>query len=162
MLENGYAKNYIENHHFISVVDEAHALLNPISPVFSGNKFGGWCLQMGPQAYHVIRQSQISVFLMDGRQSMDVYKNLAYEAYVTVMVVDSLYHGEVMSQSLIDSWNIDYECVYDTQSYDNGKIVVPAFLLEPVEITSDNMVQELVDNYGTYVLSEDGSLQVAE
>jgi putative multiple sugar transport system substrate-binding protein len=67
-----------------------------------------------------------------------------------------------MSQSLIDSWNLDYECVYDTQSYDNGKIVVPAFLLEPVEITSDNMVQELVDNYGTYVLSEDGSLQVAE
>ncbi|SEQ01575.1 substrate-binding domain-containing protein [Butyrivibrio sp. TB] len=100
--------------------------------------------------------------LMDGRQSMDVYKNLAYEAYVTVMLVDSLYHGEVMSQSLIDSWNLDYECVYDTQSYDNGKIVVPAFLLEPVEITSDNMVQELVDNYGTYVLSEDGSLQVAE
>lgn len=100
--------------------------------------------------------------LMDGRQSMDVYKNLAYEAGVTVMVVDSLYHGEVMSQSLIDSWNLDYECVYDTQSYDNGKMVVPAFLLEPVEITSDNMVQELVDNYGTYVLSEDGSLQVAE
>jgi DUF2075 family protein len=69
MLEKGYAKNYTENHHFISVVDEAHALLNPISPAFSGNKFGGWCLQMGPQAYHVIRQSQISVFLMDGRQS---------------------------------------------------------------------------------------------
>ena len=92
----------------------------------------------------------------------DVYKNLAYEAGVTVMLVDSLYHGKEMSQSLIDSWDLDYECVYDTQSYDNGKIVVPAFLLEPVEITSDNMVQELVDNYGTYVLSEDGSLQVAE
>ena len=79
MIEKGYAKNYAENHYFISVVDEAHALLNPISPVFSGNKFGGWCLQMGPQAYHVIRQSQVSVFLMDGRQSFRNWESTSIE-----------------------------------------------------------------------------------
>lgn len=100
--------------------------------------------------------------LMDGTQSMDVYKNLSYEAAVTVLVVDSIYHGVQMSQSLIDSWDLGYECKYDTTSYDNGKIVVPSFLLEPVEITKDNMVEELVDNYGTYVIGEDGNLKVAE
>ena len=30
------------------------------------------------------------------------------------------------------------------------------------EYQDSNMVQELVDNYGTYVIAEDGSLQVAE
>ena len=100
--------------------------------------------------------------LMNGSQSMDVYKNLSYEAYVTVKLVDSLYHGQEMSQELADGWNLGYTCVYDTTTYDNGKIVVPAFLLEPVAITKENAIEQLVDTYGTYVISDDGSLKVAE
>lgn len=102
------------------------------------------------------------VKLMEGRQSMDVYKNLTYEAYVTVKLVDSLYNGKEMSQELADGWDLGFECTYDTTTYDNGKIVVPSFLLKPVTITSDNAVEELVDNYGTYVLTDDGTLKVAE
>ena len=100
--------------------------------------------------------------LMNGTQSMDVYKNLAYEAYVTVQLVDSLYHGKEMSQQLADSWELGYECIYDDTTYDNGKKVVPAFLLEPVAVTKENAVKELVETYGTYVIAEDGSLKVAE
>ena len=100
--------------------------------------------------------------LMNGSQSMDVYKNLSYEAYVTVKLVDSLYHGQEMSQELADGWNLGYTCVYDTTTYDNGKIVVPAFLLEPVAITKENAIEQLADTYGTYVISDDGSLKVAE
>ena len=56
-----------DNVHFLSIVDEAHALINP-----EGHRIGfasGWCLQAGPQAYHIIRSSQISVFLLDSEQS---------------------------------------------------------------------------------------------
>ena len=54
------------NHH-ISIVDEAHALINPESHDIGFAS--GWTVQAGPQAYHIIRASQISVFLLDGRQS---------------------------------------------------------------------------------------------
>lgn len=69
MIEHGFAKGYKDNLHFLSIVDEAHALINPLSEDFNTNKMSGWCLQMGPQAYHIIRQSQVSVFFMDGEQS---------------------------------------------------------------------------------------------
>lgn len=69
MVENGYAKNYKDNLHFLSIVDEAHALIDPSSPRFKANKNGGWCYNMGPQAYHIIRESQVSVFLTDGKQA---------------------------------------------------------------------------------------------
>ena len=74
---------------------------------------------------------------------MDVYKNLSYEAFVTVKLVDSLYHGQEMSQELADGWNLGYACTYDTKTYDNGKIVVPSFLLEPIAITKENAIEEL-------------------
>lgn len=69
MVENGYARNYKDNLHFLSIVDEAHALIDPSSPRFKANKNGGWCYNMGPQAYHIIRESQVSVFLTDGKQA---------------------------------------------------------------------------------------------
>ncbi len=54
---------------YISIVDEAHALIDPSAPHFRTNKSAGWCYQAGPQAYHIIRQSRVSVFLMDDHQS---------------------------------------------------------------------------------------------
>jgi DUF2075 family protein len=53
----------------VSVVDEAHAL---IDPTVSGVKKGlvsGWVTAAGPQAWHIIRSSRVSVFLMDPAQS---------------------------------------------------------------------------------------------
>lgn len=69
MLDNGMTRNYKDNLHFLSVVDEAHALINPTADGFSSNKTAGWCFQMGPQAYHIIRESQVAVFFTDGKQS---------------------------------------------------------------------------------------------
>lgn len=43
--------------------------------------------------------------------------------------------------------------VNDTKSYDNGKKVVPAYLLQPVPVTKDNVQQALVDT-GYYTESE--------
>ena len=69
MIEHGLARGYKDNLHFLSIVDEAHALINPLATGFNTNKMSGWCMQMGPQAYHIIRQSQVSIFFMDGEQS---------------------------------------------------------------------------------------------
>ena len=69
MIEHNMTKNYKDNLHFMSVVDEAHALINPAKEGFRSNKTSGWCFQMGPQAYHIIRESQVSVFFMDDKQS---------------------------------------------------------------------------------------------
>jgi len=60
---------YNDDQHFLSVVDEAHALINPNPEKYSSNKPAGWCVQMGPQVYHIIRASQVSVFFMDSKQS---------------------------------------------------------------------------------------------
>lgn len=69
MIDHGMTKNYKDNLHFLSVVDEAHALINPTAKGFCSNKTAGWCFQMGSQAYHIIRESQVSVFFTDGKQS---------------------------------------------------------------------------------------------
>ena len=54
---------------FISIVDEAHALVDPTAPHYRTNKDSGWCRHAGPQAWHIINNSRVSVFLMDSRQS---------------------------------------------------------------------------------------------
>ena len=60
--------DYFENHHFLSIVDEAHALINPLSPDFADKGNNPWCAQLGPQAYHIIYESKVSVFLLDSNQ----------------------------------------------------------------------------------------------
>ena len=96
MISNGLAQGYKDNLHFLSIVDEAHALINPLAEGFSSNKMSGWCLQMGPQAYHIIRESRVSVFFMDGEQSfrdnettsLDDIKQLAGKLGASFEVID--------------------------------------------------------------------------
>lgn len=59
ILDNHLEKNYKRNLHFMSVVDEAHALINPTKEDFRSSNFCGWCCSMGPEAFHVINESQI-------------------------------------------------------------------------------------------------------
>lgn len=53
----------------VSIVDEAHALIDPTVPGKEGVPPSGWAMHAGPQAWHVIRSSRVSVFLMDSEQS---------------------------------------------------------------------------------------------
>ncbi|MCU7492868.1 MAG: DUF2075 domain-containing protein [Ignavibacteria bacterium] len=54
---------------FISIVDEAHALIDPAKPGAEGIPPSGWVIHAGPQGWHIMRCSRISIFLMDGDQS---------------------------------------------------------------------------------------------
>jgi putative multiple sugar transport system substrate-binding protein len=75
--------------------------------------------------------------IVDGKQSMTVYKNVSDEASVTLEVSKAILSGQTPDASLISS--LDAEATYDTSSYDNGVKVVPSYLLVPYVITKDNL-----------------------
>ena len=86
-----------DNLHFLSIVDEAHALINP-----DGHPIGfasGWCVQAGPQAYHIIRSSQISVFLLDSEQS---YRDSETTSIQDLERFATEFHAEVEHVDLSD------------------------------------------------------------
>jgi len=55
-----------DDHFLVSVIDEAHALINPEHTRAITNS--GWPNNLGPQAYHIIRASRVSVFFLDPKQ----------------------------------------------------------------------------------------------
>ena len=98
--------------------------------------------------------------IVDGKQSMTVYKAVANEAVVTLDVADALLKGETPDAGLIDASGWTFDCAYDTESYDNGTGIIPSYLLVPTVVTKDNMVQELVDT-GYYTQDASGYLHPA-
>ena len=53
----------------VSIVDEAHALIDPTVADRKGMAASGWMLHAGPQAWHVVRASRVAIFLLDPDQS---------------------------------------------------------------------------------------------
>ncbi len=93
--------------------------------------------------------------IVDGIQTMTVYKNVSNEAVVTLALAQDIIAGKTIDASFTDS--VDIECAYDTESYetsDGNKC--PSFLLVPNVITKDNL-QDLVDT-GLYTMGDDGYL----
>jgi putative multiple sugar transport system substrate-binding protein len=93
--------------------------------------------------------------ILDGKQSMTVYKALANEAVVTVDIALALLRGETPDGSLIEAsgWQFDY--TYDTESYDNNNGIIPSYLLVPAVVTAEDMQKELIDT-GYYIWGDDG------
>lgn len=88
--------------------------------------------------------------IVDGLQSMTVFKAVANEAVVTVAIAELLVQGKTPDAALADTF--DCECAYDTSSYDNGTGTIPSYLLVPSVVTVDNIEEELVTP-GYYVWS---------
>ena len=93
--------------------------------------------------------------IVDGKQSMTVYKAAANEAVVTVDLAIAMLGGNKPDDSLITSAGWKFKCTYDTKSYDNKKGIVPSYLLVPTVVTKDNIKTELVDT-GYYTMGTDG------
>ena len=89
--------------------------------------------------------------IVDGKQSMTVYKAVANEAVVTVDLADAILKGETPNGDLIKSAGWTFDCTYDTESYDNNNGKVPSYLLVPTVVTKDNIQKELVDT-GYYTM----------
>ena len=49
-----------DNAFSVSIVDEAHALIDPTVADRKGMAASGWMLHAGPQAWHVIRSSRVA------------------------------------------------------------------------------------------------------
>jgi hypothetical protein len=58
-----------DDHFAVTIVDEAHALIDPTVPGKEGIAPSGWAMHAGPQAYQIVRGSRVSIFLMDSEQS---------------------------------------------------------------------------------------------
>ncbi|MGM9593825.1 MAG: substrate-binding domain-containing protein [Candidatus Onthomonas sp.] len=90
--------------------------------------------------------------IVDGKQTMTVYKNVSNEAIVTLELAKAMLSGAAIDGSLCDSFGV--ECAYDTESYETSAgNKCPSFLLVPSVITKDNL-QELVDT-GLYAWDGD-------
>ena len=92
--------------------------------------------------------------IVDGVQTMTVYKNVADEAGVTLVVATELLAGNTPDASTCAKFAA--EAAFDTESYDNGLGKVPSFLLVPYSIDKDNL--DLLIATGLYVMGEDGYL----
>ena len=94
--------------------------------------------------------------IVDGVQTMTVYKNVSNESIVTLALAQAMLNGETIDASLIPSFGV--ECAFDTESYETSPgNKCPSFLLVPSVITKDNL-QELVDT-GLYTMGSDGYLK---
>ncbi len=97
--------------------------------------------------------------VVDGIQTMTVYKNVSNESIVTLALAQAMLNGEEIGESLIPSFGID--CAFDTESYETSAgHKCPSFLLVPSVITKDNL-QELVDT-GLYTMDDDGYLHAVQ
>lgn len=95
--------------------------------------------------------------IVDGKQTMTVYKAVANEAVVTLDLATAILNGETPDATLIDKSGWEFDCSYDTTSYDNGTGIIPSYLLVPTVVTKDNLDEALVTP-GYYTKDSDGYL----
>ena len=99
--------------------------------------------------------------IVDGKQSMTVYKAVANEAVVTLDLAKAMLAGDTVDESLIEASGWDFDCAYDTESYETSEgNKCPSFLLVPTVVTKDNLQEALVDP-GYYTMDDDGYLHPA-
>ena len=89
--------------------------------------------------------------IVDGKQSMTVYKNVNDEAAATLEVSKAVLSGQTPDGSLLSA--IKADAAFDTESYDNGVKTVPSYLLVPYVITKDNL--DLLVDTGLYKWDSD-------
>jgi len=77
-------------------------------------------------------------WIMEGKQTMTVFKDTRVLAKGTAEAVDSIIKGTAPALTV--------KARTDTTTYNTGKKVVTSFLLEPVAVTKDNLTKELIDS----------------
>jgi len=86
--------------------------------------------------------------MIAGKQAMSVFKDTRTLAAQVVKMVGQILKGEEVD-------------VNDTETYNNGVIVVPSFLCEPVFANAENYKELLIDS-GYYLETEDGHVKKLE
>ena len=74
-----------------------------------------------------------TIAMIDGKQSMSVFKDTRTLAAKAVEMVEAILKGEEVP-------------VNNTTDYDNGVKIVPSFLCDPIVVTKDNYKEALIDS----------------
>ena len=90
--------------------------------------------------------------VLDGSQSMTVFYPFLRLPEVACRLADSYLKGESPDESLIGKSAFVFGCRYDTESYDNGTGILPAYLVMPEVLTASNYESVLIDS-GYYEMS---------
>ena len=99
--------------------------------------------------------------IVDGKQTMTVYKNVSNECIATLDLVNGILDKATIDQDFIDKAGWEFDCVFDNTSYQTSEgNNCDSLLLVPSVITKDNL-QELVDT-GLYTMDDEGYLSVAK
>jgi DUF2075 family protein len=72
-LGRGFHDGSRDEQNLVTVVDEAHSLINPEHTAGRGQF--GFVTALGPQAYHIIRTSHLTIFLLDPEQGFREREN---------------------------------------------------------------------------------------
>ena len=75
--------------------------------------------------------------IVDGYQTMTVYKNVSDEAGVTLVLAEALLEGETIDETLCEKFAAD--AAYNTTDYSNGTDFAKSFLLVPYSIDASNL-----------------------
>jgi uncharacterized protein len=79
-LGEGFHDGSRDQQNLVTIVDEAHSLINPEHA--SGRGQFGFVPTLGPQAYHIARTSQLTIFLLDPLQGFRERENTTLEDIV--------------------------------------------------------------------------------
>jgi uncharacterized protein len=79
-LGGGFHDGSRDDQNLITIVDEAHSLINPEHSAGRGQF--GFVPTLGPQAYHIIRTSLLTIFLLDPLQGFRERENTTLEDIV--------------------------------------------------------------------------------
>jgi uncharacterized protein len=79
-LGTGFHDGSRDEQNLVTVVDEAHSLINPEHTAGRGQF--GFATALGPQAYHIIRTSQLTILLLDPEQGFRERENTTLEDIV--------------------------------------------------------------------------------
>lgn len=99
--------------------------------------------------------------IVDGKQTMTIYKPIVYEATVAVELVDRILHGLWPKQEIISEFGLSNDLAFNDSDYDGGFGPIDSFLLTPLEVDKSNIQQELIDT-GFYYWDENGYPKVVK
>lgn len=99
--------------------------------------------------------------IVDGKQTMTIYKPIVYEATVAVEIADSILHNIWPGKDSVREFNLSIEIVFNNSDYNGGFGPIDSFLLTPIEIDKFNIQSELVDR-GFYYWDENGYPKVVK
>lgn len=136
-MENILTANYSTGEHLDIVLASADGLSYGVLAALEG---AGYTAENMPIITGQDAETMAIKNILDGKQTMSIFKDTRALASKTVEVIEATLNGE----------EVEYN---DTETYDNGNFVVPTITLDPQAVDADNYQELLIDS-GYYTEDE--------